>query len=124
MCISFKYENELKMFQTRGKRAHLQHSHATRNSKEYHSERTKIIPNRTMYIHKRMKLPENNYIQNYVRFFYFNFFKIKYNKLSKDNKKYCMIYNMCVRAQSLQLCPTLCDPTDCSLPGSFVHGIL
>ena len=20
--------------------------------------------------------------------------------------------------------PTLCDPTDCSLPGSFVHGIL
>ena len=23
-----------------------------------------------------------------------------------------------------QLCPTLCDPTDCSLPGSSVHGIL
>ena len=22
-----------------------------------------------------------------------------------------------------QLCPTLCDPMDCSLPGSFVHGI-
>ena len=22
-----------------------------------------------------------------------------------------------------QLCPTLCDPTDCSLPGSYVHGI-
>ena len=20
-------------------------------------------------------------------------------------------------------CPTLCDPMDCSLPGSFVHGI-
>ena len=27
-------------------------------------------------------------------------------------------------AQSLQSCPTLCDPTDCSLPGSSVHGIL
>ena len=27
-------------------------------------------------------------------------------------------------AQSLtQLCPTLCDPTDCSLPGSSIHGI-
>ena len=26
-------------------------------------------------------------------------------------------------AQSLQLCLTLCDPIDCSLPGS-VHGIL
>ena len=24
----------------------------------------------------------------------------------------------------LQLCPTLCDPMDCSLPGSSVHGIL
>ena len=23
-----------------------------------------------------------------------------------------------------QLCPTLCDPTDCSLQGSSVHGIL
>ena len=23
-----------------------------------------------------------------------------------------------------QLCPTLCDPTDYSPPGSFVHGIL
>ena len=22
-----------------------------------------------------------------------------------------------------QLCPTLCDPMDCSLPGSFVHEI-
>ena len=27
-------------------------------------------------------------------------------------------------AQSLQLCPTLCDPMDHSLPGSSVHGIL
>ena len=23
-----------------------------------------------------------------------------------------------------QLCPTLCSPMDCSLPGSSVHGIL
>ena len=27
-------------------------------------------------------------------------------------------------AQSLQLCLTLCDPMDCSLPGFSVHGIL
>jgi len=26
--------------------------------------------------------------------------------------------------KSLQSCPTLCHPMDCSLPGSFVHGIL
>ena len=27
-------------------------------------------------------------------------------------------------AKSLQLCPTLFDPMDCSLPGSSVHGSL
>ena len=27
-------------------------------------------------------------------------------------------------AKSLQWCPTLCDPVDCSLPDSSVHGIL
>ena len=30
----------------------------------------------------------------------------------------------CVRAKSLQLCPTLCSPMNCSPPGSSVHGIL
>ena len=27
-------------------------------------------------------------------------------------------------AKLLQLCPTLCDPMDCSTPGSSVHGFL
>ena len=30
----------------------------------------------------------------------------------------------CMRVKSLQLCPALCDPVDCSAPGSSVHGIL
>ena len=30
----------------------------------------------------------------------------------------------CVHAKSIQSCPTLCDPMDCSPPGSSVHGIL
>ena len=30
----------------------------------------------------------------------------------------------CVKVLVIQLCPTLCDPTDCSLPSSSVHGIL
>ena len=34
------------------------------------------------------------------------------------------IFWMCVRAKSLQLCLTLWDPIDCSLPGSSAHGIL
>ena len=29
-----------------------------------------------------------------------------------------------MRVKSLQLCPTLCYPMDCSFPGSSVHGIL
>ena len=28
----------------------------------------------------------------------------------------------CMHARSLQLCLTLCDPMDCSPPGSSVHG--
>ena len=31
---------------------------------------------------------------------------------------------MCMHSQSLQSCPTLYDPMDCSPPGSSVHGIL
>ena len=27
------------------------------------------------------------------------------------------------RSEVAQFCPTLCDPMDCSLPGSSVHGI-
>ena len=30
----------------------------------------------------------------------------------------------CMCAQSLQLCPTFCNPMDCSPPGSSVYGIL
>ena len=29
-----------------------------------------------------------------------------------------------VKALVAQLCPTFCDPMDCSPPGSSVHGIL
>ena len=30
----------------------------------------------------------------------------------------------CVKAMTLRSCPPLCDPRDCSLPGSSVHGFL
>ena len=35
-----------------------------------------------------------------------------------------MLLFLCVRVQSLQSCLTLCDPMDCSPPGSSVHEIL
>ena len=33
------------------------------------------------------------------------------------------MYMITAAAKSLQSCLTLCDPMDCSLPGSCVHGI-
>ena len=35
-----------------------------------------------------------------------------------------LICPVCVHAKSLQLCPAVCDPMECSPPGSSVHGIL
>ena len=42
--------------------------------------------------------------------------------LSSSGEKNTITY--CVHAKSLQLCLTLCNPVDCSLPESSVHGIL
>ena len=39
-------------------------------------------------------------------------------------EKMVLSHLLCMHAKSLQLCPTLCDPMDGSLPGSSVHGIL
>ena len=36
---------------------------------------------------------------------------------------YVYLLYMPVHVRVAQLCLTLCDPMDCSLPGSFVHGI-
>ena len=45
--------------------------------------------------------------------------------LGKETKNsiWGMLAFDCVCAKMLQLCPTLCNPMDCSLPGSSVHGI-
>ena len=39
--------------------------------------------------------------------------------------RHCLLQCMKVKSESevAQSCPTLCDPMDCSLPGSSVHGI-
>ena len=36
----------------------------------------------------------------------------------------CVMVRPAAAAKSLQSCLTLCDPMDCSTPGSFVHRIL
>ena len=39
------------------------------------------------------------------------------------NRSYETLLPVCVlHAKSLQLCPTLCNPMDCSPPGSSIHG--
>ena len=44
------------------------------------------------------------------------------HKLATKHQKKIMYY-VAAAAKSLKLCPTLCDPMDCSLPRSSVHGI-
>ena len=45
-------------------------------------------------------------------------------KKRSDTCTYICVTEMCVCVLVAQLCPTLYDPVDCSLPGSSVHGIL
>ena len=44
------------------------------------------------------------------------------NLLNWSLIKPCILVTSCVHAH-VQLCPTLCDPMDCSPPGTSVHGI-
>ena len=43
---------------------------------------------------------------------------------NKIQDAHAIFGSMCVHAQSLQSCLTLCDPMDCRPPGSSVRGIL
>ena len=47
-----------------------------------------------------------------------NFWKMGRTLPSRHKPGHCMLH-----AQVLQSCPILCDPMDCSPPGSSVHGI-
>ena len=42
----------------------------------------------------------------------------------EDHRLYSSDVGGNMHAKSLQLCPTLCDPMDCSPPGASVYGIL
>ena len=57
--------------------------------------------------------------------------KVSFHSNPKGNAKECsnyctiaLISHAAAAAKSLQSCPTLCDPMDCSLPGFSLHGIL
>ena len=55
-------------------------------------------------------------------FFSFAFLARKVNRSKTTLMEYC--YAMLCYAESLQSCPTLCDPIDGSPPGSPIPGIL
>ena len=44
-------------------------------------------------------------------------------KESDTTERLSQTLSVCMHAKSLQVCLTLCDPMDCSRPGSSVHGI-
>ena len=54
----------------------------------------------------------------------YDIFKILKKQMQARKMKLTGFRGLCVRDQSLQLCPTLGNPTDCSLPGSSARGIL
>ena len=71
------------------------------------------------------------------RFFPFNTLNISCHSLlacrvsAERSAVKCMVFPLYITccfsfaaAKLLQLCPTLCDPVDSSLPGSSVHGVL
>ena len=66
-------------------------------------------------------------IYHYLLFLYLlAFILLEYNCFTRlyEFLLYKEVTLLCVCAELLQLCPTLCDAMDCGLPGSSVHGIL
>ena len=61
---------------------------------------------------------------SHVRLFVTLWINNNYCKGLKEEGCYQLEYlSAAAAAKSLQLCPTLCDPRDGSLPGSSIHGI-
>ena len=46
-----------------------------------------------------------------------------WDSLGKNTRVGCHFLLQCMKSEVAQSCPTLSNPTDCSLPGSSVHGI-
>ena len=64
----------------------------------------------------------NNQFTQLLFFLVLRIFKICFNHLQVYSTVLLTIVTMCVLVT--KLCPTLCNPMDCSPPGSSVHGIL
>ena len=74
----------------------------------------------TQYISKFGKLSRDHKTGK-VNFLFFSFFFLE-KSISFQSQRKAMPKN--VQVKVAQLCLTLCDPMDCSLPDSAIHGIL
>ena len=75
------------------------------------SERTPLIKTHLIFTVKSLDTPLN-----------IPFFK-SYSCKKDQGTNACSLSSAAAAAKSLQSCPTLDDPMDCSLPGSSVHRI-
>ena len=48
----------------------------------------------------------------------------EYTNIKRILHRFDNIYEIDQLSEVAQSCPTLCDPVDCNLPGSSIHGIL
>ena len=72
--------------------------------------------------HKESDTTERlNWTEHIIRSFTFCWIG---SRMGRKHNSQIRIRTVHMRAKSLQFYPTLCDPMDCSLPSSSVHGIL
>ena len=60
-------------------------------------------------------------VRNFHTIFYRGF--TNFQSHQQCRKAFFFPYSIYLRLKSLQSCPSLCNPMDCSPPGSFVHGL-
>ena len=71
--------------------------------------------------------PQKSYFQAMISVFFQKKMAFEGATTNWTDTIFWSFYSSCAGlcyAKSLQLCLTLCDPIDCSLPGSSLHGIL
>ena len=81
----------------------------------------KYLPKLYLLTHVFSEIPEHYFVFFVFVFFFFHV-KSRSNRLGMCRQKDRV--NVCVYAKLLHLCLSLCDPMDCSPPGSSVQGSL
>ena len=73
--------------------------------------------------HDTIKFLEENIGKTFSDINHTNVFLGQYPEATEIKINNCDLTSFGRASEVTQSCPTLCDPIDCSLPGSSVHGI-